>query len=67
MLYNQYLKDLKLVRKSECHISPDWLLIYSRDITIKIVTLVVEIVNSIKYKTVTFRKTLKIELYIPQK
>lgn len=24
----------------ECHISPDWLLIYSRDITIKIVTLV---------------------------
>ena len=24
----------------ECHISPDWLLIYSRDITVKIVTLV---------------------------
>lgn len=24
----------------ECHITPDWLLIYSRDITIKIVTLV---------------------------
>ena len=24
----------------ECHISPDWLLIYSRDVTIKIVTLV---------------------------
>jgi len=24
----------------ECHISPDWLLIYIRDITIKIVTLV---------------------------
>lgn len=24
----------------ECHVSPDWLLIYSRDITIKIVTLV---------------------------
>lgn len=24
----------------ECHISPDWLLIYSRDISIKIVTLV---------------------------
>lgn len=39
-LTHQYLKDLKLVRKSECHISPDWLLIYSRDITIKIVTLV---------------------------
>jgi mRNA interferase YafQ len=24
----------------ECHISPDWLLIYSRDITVKIITLV---------------------------
>ena len=24
----------------ECHISPDWLLIYSRDVTVKIVTLV---------------------------
>ena len=24
----------------ECHIQPDWLLIYSRDITVKIVTLV---------------------------
>ena len=24
----------------ECHISPDWWLVYSRDITIKIVTLV---------------------------
>lgn len=24
----------------ECHISPDWLLIYSRDVTVKIITLV---------------------------
>ena len=24
----------------ECHISPDWLLIYSKDITIRIITLV---------------------------
>lgn len=24
----------------ECHISPDWLLIYSRDVTVKIVTLI---------------------------
>ncbi|MBQ3608549.1 MAG: type II toxin-antitoxin system YafQ family toxin [Bacteroidaceae bacterium] len=24
----------------ECHIQPDWLLIYSRDVTIKIITLV---------------------------
>ena len=24
----------------ECHISPDWLLIYSKDITVRIVTLV---------------------------
>lgn len=24
----------------ECHISPDWLLIYGRDITVKIVTLI---------------------------
>ena len=24
----------------ECHISPDWLLIYSREVTIKIITLV---------------------------
>ena len=24
----------------ECHISPDWLLIYSRNVTVKIVTLV---------------------------
>lgn len=24
----------------ECHISPDWLLIYSKDVTIKIITLV---------------------------
>ena len=24
----------------ECHVSPDWLLIYSRDVSVKIVTLV---------------------------
>ena len=24
----------------ECHISPDWLLIYGRDITVKIITLI---------------------------
>lgn len=24
----------------ECHISPDWLLIYSREVTVKIITLV---------------------------
>ena len=24
----------------ECHISPDWLLIYSRDVTVRIITLV---------------------------
>lgn len=44
-LTHQYLKDLKLARKRykgfrECHIAPDWLLIYSRETTIKIVTLV---------------------------
>jgi mRNA interferase YafQ len=25
---------------NECHISPDWLLIYSKDITIKLITLI---------------------------
>jgi mRNA interferase YafQ len=25
---------------NECHVSPDWLLIYSKDITIKLITLI---------------------------
>jgi mRNA interferase YafQ len=39
-LYNDHRLTGTFKGLNECHISPDWLLIYSKNITIKLITLI---------------------------